>query len=356
MSKNARTRLGPSAVTLAALAILVLAPSAAALPQPAVYFLRDTPFPETPTLPIPVGLPHLPVTGLPLGDGQLVLLSPPGLPPVPSNATDPNQLLTLLQKTNATQQRVIFPEQQLVRAAQFVSNSSANTGRIYGPVVVLLVLPNTPAMQNANLSVELVIVPKDASPTDLPAKGAVIASSSFVMDFDSDNLPNATNLVPPDPTNPPAALGYIQAQLLAYGFTQLTGSYKIAFLTNATNSLILNEVVDKESTVALRLVLEQGSSPAPIPAGAGQPVVYWNALTPSFVYVPWYGEDPARTTPTYSKSPSGTRAPGSFGGGSSGTGGVDTTTTSKKKTPGFEVPFMVIGLAALVLVARKRMG
>jgi hypothetical protein len=344
-----KTAPGPSgrAAALAALgvALLLLAPAATALPKPAIYFLRDAAFPAgTPAVPV--------VTGIPFAPGELAALTPPGLPPV--NQSDPASLPATVMDTRAPQTRMIFPGQELVLPVMFNSNSSANVGRIYGPVLTLLFMPKSPAVQHGNVTAQLVVVPKGAAVTDLPPKGEVVASATFDMDAGNttDFLPNATALVPPNPTDPAAALAYAEGQLLAYGITELASSYKIAYLLNETKSFIIDKRVDEGSTVQLRLLLAQGSSAAPVATGAGQPIVYWNFLTPSFVYVPWYAADPPHQTPTYTTQPMPTHTGGT--GGAGGDGSASSSPT-KKKSPGIEAPLAILGLAALALVARRRL-
>jgi hypothetical protein len=331
-----------------ALALVVVAPAATALPKPAVYFLHDAAFPAgTPAVPIVSGLPMLP--------GELVALSPPGLPP--ANASDPASLPATVMDTKAPQTRPIPPGQDLVLPVMFNSNATGNTGRIYGPVITLLFLPKSPLVQHGNVTAQLVVVPKGAAITDIPPKGEVIASTTFSMDAGNTTefLPNATALVPPNPADPQAALGYVEGQLLAYGITTLASSYKVAFLLNETKSFIIDKTVEEGSTVQLRLSLSVGSSPLPIATGAGQPLVYWNFLTPSFVYVPWYATDPAHTTPTYTQSPGSTNSGGSGGHAGGTDGSTASATTTKKKSPGLETPLVLAGLAALVVVARRRL-
>jgi hypothetical protein len=337
------------------MALLVAAPAASALPKPALYFLHDAPLP---TLPAPA--PGLPATGNLVAEGQLTTVPPPGLPPV--NTADPTQLPATAEGAKAPQTRMILPGEDMVVPVQFVtSNTTANTGRIFGPVVTLLFLPNTPLVQNGNLTVQLVALPKDASPTDLPPKGDVLASGRIRLDYQNSSLPPPTALVPPNPNDPQAALGYVQAQLLAYGLTQLASSYKVAFLLNDTRGYIVDKAVDPASKVALRLVLEPGSSPLPIAFGAGQPLLYNSTLTPSFVYVPWYAADPPRPVPTYTAPSPHSASPylsstshamptyGYTGGDSSSTGG-------KKKSPGIEVPLVAVGLGLLVAAVRRRLS
>lgn len=335
-----------TALAAVALALLVVAPAASALPKPAIYFFRDAEFPD--------GTPAMPaVSGIPFAPGQLVTLTPPGLPPL--NQSDPASLPSTAMQTQAPQTRMILPGQEMVIPVMFNSNASANTGRIYGPIITLLFLPKSPTVQHGNVTAQLVVVPKGASPTAVPPAGEVIASTTFSMDAGNTTafLPNATSMVPPDPTDPQGALAYAQGQLLAYGITTLASSYKVAFLLNETKSFIIDKTVDAESTVQMRLSLAPGSSPLLVPVAAGQPLVYWNFLTPTFVYVPWYAADPPQPTQTSTRPPPPTFTSGPSNGG--GPSGTDSPTTTKKKTPGVEIPLAIVGLAALVLVARRRL-
>lgn len=347
MRTQALARPGRSAcLAVAALALLALAPAAHALPRPAIYFLHDAALPD--------GTPPSPVSGVPLAPGELITLAPPGLPP--ANTSDPASLPATAMQTKAPETRTIQPAQDLILPVMFNSNRSANTGRIYGPVIALLFLPDTPLVQHGNVTVQLVVVPKDASPTALPPAGEVIASNSIDMDAGNTTmLPNATGMAPPNPTDPQGSLGYVQGQLLAYGFQELAGSYKVLFLLDSKGGLVIDKAVDAESTVQLRLSLSAGSSPLPVAVAAGQPLAYWNFLTPSFVYVPWYAADPPRATPTHTASPTASGAPPGSSGHDGGSGAPGSGTTTKKKTPGIEVPLLTLGLAALVLAARRRL-
>lgn len=346
MSPSAR---GPTrraaALAAVALALLAVAPAASAYPKPATYFLRDSAFPSgTPDTPLISGVPELP--------GDLVTLLPPGVPNV--NTSDPGSLPSTVMDTDAPQTRLILPGQEQVLPVMFNSNSSANTGRIWGPILTLLFLPRSPTVQHANVTAQLVVVPKGTSPLAVPPAGEVIASNTFSMDAGNatEFLPNATSFVPPNPTDPQGAALYVAGQLELYGFTKLASSYKLAFLLNDTKSFIIDKTVPADSTVQLRLTLAKGSSPVLMPVAAGQPMAYWNQLTPGLVYVPWYAADPPRPTPTYTAPPPTTYTSTPY---TNHGGDTSSSAPTKKKSPGVEVPLVVVGLAALVLLARRRL-
>ncbi|MFA5944921.1 MAG: PGF-CTERM sorting domain-containing protein, partial [Candidatus Thermoplasmatota archaeon] len=107
-----------------------------------------------------------------------------------------------------------------------------------------------------------------------------------------------------------------------------------------------------ESSFAIGFRLTQGSSPAPLPAGAFGSIQYDGAYTPSFVYVPWYAPDPPK--PTFTPRPtssSSTSKAGTLGGSTSGSPVSD----DDKDSPGFALPLGLVALlAAAAFAARRR--
>ncbi|HET6399600.1 MAG TPA: hypothetical protein VFH47_08620, partial [Candidatus Thermoplasmatota archaeon] len=195
--------------------LLLAAGAAAALPAPRVYFLRDAP--EGPALP-----------------GQLHLSGPPPLyiPPTDPMAYPGGPLKYATDvAANVSKQsagtRLILPGQDSVYPAQFITaNATDNVGRIYGPIIAFLVLPKTPLVQNANLSIELVALEGGTAPLMQDAKATVLASAQVVVDGGNGTMPDPTSFVPPNATNPQAAAGHVAAQLLLYGITKLAeGQY-----------------------------------------------------------------------------------------------------------------------------------
>jgi hypothetical protein len=317
---------------------MVLAPAAQAAAQPSYLFLRD--------LAIPSDVPESTVTGVPVGDGELTII-----PPAPLD-------LANVQNNTAPQSRVILPAQDQVRPAQFVMlNTSLNTGTIFGPIIVLLYVPESPTVQSGNLSVQLVALPKDFGPQSVGPVGDVIASASVDLTYHNTTLPDPDTLVPPNATDPQGALTYIEGQLLTYGLTELGKARYILYLDDDVKDKIVTRAVEPGTALALRFTLVPSAAPAPIPAplpiaqGAGQPIVYYHALTPALVYVPFYVPEPVPTStsgPPASTTSSSSACPGCPGG--SGT----SSSSETQKSPSVQLVLVGLGLAVAAVAARRR--
>lgn len=307
-------------LALAVGALLLMASTASAASKPAVYFWRDA---------------SVQGQKVPVGDGILSTI-----PPAPAD-------LENVTNNEAPGTRMIFPFVDAAIPQQFVTiNTTNNQARIYGPILVFAFVPKTPAIANANLSFELVYLPPGAAPT---AAGEVIGRASVAVDGGNQTLPDPTTFVPPNPGNPEEALAYIQTQLLIYGLTKLSEGRVIAFLDDDVKDYVVDKTVDANGTLALRLALEPGSSPLGQPLGAGQPIVYDFALTPSLVYVPWYAPDPVKT-PT--KTPTGTATPSPTSTSPSKTITSSSSSDGKKSPDAGLVAFAAIGMLAYALRRR----
>lgn len=320
------------------LVALLAAPAAQAKAFPTVYYLKDAMGPNGERIPV--------------GDGDLSTLPLP-LPPDPN---DPANTTRLQEQEGPS--RTIYPLASAVAPVQFVANASRNTGRVYGVVYTILVLPKTPAMQNAVLNISLVALPKDPQvPPPLGGGGQVLAWARLPLNYTQSNLPNATRFVPENATSPQEALNQTRDEALAYGLTTLASWYAVAILDDSKKDYFIDATVEAGARLALRFVLENGTaySPhpaippqqAPIPVGAGQPILYDTFLTGSYVFVPWYTQDPAPPPPT-----STSKAP------SSSTSGTATSGTGTSSKPAMVLPFGVLVAVALVgaMMARRRLA
>lgn len=307
------------------LALMLVVPAAEAAGKPAIYFLRDAEL-----------APGVPAPMLP---GILSTIPPPAvdLENVTNNDEPPGT-------------RIIYPLVDAAVNQQFVThNDTYNQNRIYGPILVLAYVPKTPAVQNANLSIQLVVLPSGA---DVTTPGTVLASASVAVDGGNQTLPNPQNFVPPNPGDPQGAAAYVAGQLLLYGLQKVNEARVLAFLDDDVKDYIVNASIPEGSSLALRFRLEQGSSPLPIPIAVGQPILYDSALAAALVYVPWYAPDPAPTpkpTPTPSSTPPGS-PPSPSPPPTSGPSSSD----EEKGSPGPSafLPIVVV-LGALLLLRRR---
>lgn len=333
-SVRGREILGVAAILLA-----VLAPAQASF-QPVVYYLKDG----------DLG---------PLFPGRLDTVAPPRLyiPPTdPVNYTGGPLQYAQDVANNLSQQsaqsRLISVGQDLVLPVQFVTPDAAenNTGRIYGPVLAFLVLPQSPLIQHANLSVEMVALTNGTLPFYLDADVKVLASAEVDVDGNDTPLPDPANFIPPNSTDPEAAAAYVAGQLLSYGITTLVEGYKLVYLDDAVKDFIVDATVPPDALIGLRLRIVQGSSTLPIPEGLAQAMVYNTTLTPDLLYFQWYKVDPPRPTPTTmppnpSSAPTGSSSPRPTSTDSGG---------GSQSTPAPVVPMVALGLAAAVLTWRRR--
>lgn len=323
----------------------LLAPAAQAEPRPAYLFLRDASLPSNGQVPRCSPAP----AGTPAGDGELTVQ-----PPCALNVAAP-------QNNSAAQSRLIFPAAQQIRPTQFVMlNQSLNTGRIYGPVVVLLYVPESPSVQSGNLSVQLVALPKTYSVADVGATGTVLANATIDLRYHNNTLPQPTTLVPPDPTNATAAAGYIEGQLLVFGLTQLAKAQYVMYLDDAVPDRIINKVVDKDAKLALRFSLIPSPQPYPVPLGlpvaqgAGQPIVYNFALTPALVYIPWYAADPPIGPNPQPPGPQPNPQPCYGCPPASGTSNAGISSGAEHKSGAPEAVFVLTVLALAAVAVRRR--
>jgi uncharacterized protein (TIGR03382 family) len=172
----------------------------------------------------------------------------------------------------------------------------------------------------------------------------LVASASRSLDIDPSQVPEPTSLIPPDPTDPEAAAYYIAAQALP--------------LINKPPMLLDLGMVDVEvpenATLVLGFSLVAPGGGA-LPAGFGvASIKYDSALTPSYLYAPWYAADPVMPSPSASPSasPSGSPTSGSPSGSTPpGTG--DPSETKAEESPGAGI-LVVVGALGLALLRRRK--
>lgn len=304
---------------LAAALLVAVAPAQAAF-LPVTYYLKDA----------DLG---------PLAPGRLDTIAPPMLylPPTdPVNYTGgPLQYVQDVGEnmTNqGAQTRLILTAQDTVLPVQFVTeaNPAGGPGRILGPVLVFLVVPKTPLVQHANLSMELIMIQNATAPLYQGGDVSVLASAEIPVDGNDTPLPDPASFIPPNSTDPQAAAAYVAGQLLLYGITTVVEGFKYAYLDDAVKDYVVDANVPDGAMLALRLklVANDGSPlPLPIPDGLAQPMLYNTTLTPALVYLQFYEPDPPKpvpsTTPPHptsstSKPPSSSSPATESGGGSKG--------------------------------------
>jgi hypothetical protein len=314
----------PAARTLPllALALLALAPAADAYAQPVFYFLKDAPgsvngqVPNVPSpLPLPVAVPTL--------DTDPGLLDPytPMAPNAPNGTTAKSRMVPVATDT--------------VLPVLFVTpEGHAHPDRIRGSLLVGL-WTGAALTYQANLTATLYEIPAAGDPVAL-------AEASLSLDFNQSRTPDPTVFIPPNSTDPTAIVYYELAQV----YPMLRHPPALFVLGP------LDVTVANGSAFGIGFRLTQGSSPAPLPAGASATVEYEGLMKPSFVYVPWYAPDPPKPTPT-------PRPTASFTPTGSGSGLPTTDRVIEgeggKESPGPGVPLAVLAMAALAVAVRRRM-
>lgn len=241
---------------------------------------------------------------------------------------------------------LILPGSAEVPSISFVRDGN-HSDRIYGPLLVgLWIGPSPTAM--GNISAEI----SDGE--------SILGYASVDVAIDPENLPDPQSLVPPDPTDPEQAAAYIAAQAML-ALMQPPALLDFGFVDVA---------VDPDAPVSVSFFLEG----EPIALGVAS-MQYDGALSPSFVYVPFYEPDPE---PAASSSPSdstpGGSAPGSSdpessapGSGSSSEPGTsadeppslgignepEPDSEESKDSPGIGA-FAIVGIAAFAMLRRYK--
>ncbi len=228
------------------LACLLLAPMAEARSVPALYFLKD------------------------------------GETPVIENGI----LNTTIPSDNATKTRVIPVGSQDILPVRFVTDAEeAHPLFIRGPLFVGLWTGESP-MVHGNLTATFYIIDgEDLTP---------IGNGSINLDANTSRAPDPLALVPPDPTNPQAAVFHVVGQLVP--------------MIMKPPTLISLGIVDLEvpegAQIGVGFRLDPGTSPAPLPVGAFAQIQYDSMLQPSFAFVPWFEPDPPKpATPPAASTP-----------------------------------------------------
>src|ERR1041385_4676716 len=244
------------ALPLLAVTLLVAATAADAFAQPAFYFLKDAPGSvndQVPPVPSPLPLP----VAVPTIDPNAGVLDPynPRAPNAPNGTT--------------AKSREVPAQSETLLPIQFVTpQNHTHPDRIKGPLLIGL-WTGAALTYQANLTATLYEVPAGGTPVAL-------AEASVDLDFNQSNAPDPTGFIPPNSTHPAAIAYYELAQvypmLLHPPAVFILGPLDIAF--------------GNGSAFALGFRLTQGSSPAPLPAGASATLEYDGALAPSLVYLP----------------------------------------------------------------------
>lgn len=173
-----------------------------------------------------------------------------------------------------------------------------------------------------------------------------LASAAQPISTDPSEVPEPTALLPPDPTDPQGAVFHAAAQVMP--------------LLSHPPFLLDLGVLDMEvpegavAGVELRLVEDNATG---APASGIVRVQYAAATTPSFVYVPWWSEDPeASGAPGSPRTPS---QPGPGGGsGPSGGGGASdpdddvVVRPGGQNSPGLPLVLLLALVAAAAAVRR----
>ncbi len=275
------------------LTALLLVPAGAATYTPALYFLAPS---EDPIL----------------GAGSLTLLQPTG---------------------NESANAVLVPLGE-VPGATFIALESPNATHILGRVLVGLWMD--PGIAQGAVEARILVVDPAGAITE-------ISRSALPVSTDPNALPEPTTLLPPDPTDPQAAVYHMAAKLLP--------------LLNRPPMLldlgILNVEVPEGAiaSIELRLIADNTTE---MPAAGLARIAYDAALTPSFVYVSWWSPNPVvapapGATPTQpgSSDPSAPigKDPNEPSGPSSDAG---------KDSPGLAIPVGLLALTATAMVLRRR--
>lgn len=232
-------------------ALLALPATASAGSQPAVYYLRDG----------EMG---------PAGNGEL-------------NATVPN--------STQPQLRVIPVGATDLMPIRFQMSDAEHPPRLLGLAYIGLWMGPSP-IKHGNITATLVAV-----------KGTEIrelANASFALDANTSRTPDPTTMIPPQPPIPPsdpeAYATFLAYWVLANALPAVQPPARLLFLG------VLDEEIAPDEVLALDLKLTQGSSELPIPQGAFATLQYNGAMSPSFVYAPWYSPNP-QVVSTYKPRP-----------------------------------------------------
>lgn len=227
---------------------------------------------------------------------------------------------------------LILPGTADLPSMSFIREGS-HSDRIYGPLLIgLWTGPSPTAVGN------ITAVISDGE--------SVLGSASVDVALDPENLPDPQSLVPPDPTDPEQAVAYIAAQVMI-------ATMKPPVLLDL-GFVDLNVSTDAPISVSFFLEGE------PIALGAAS-IQYDGALSPSFVYVPFYEPDPAPSSSqssssasSSSSSSSGSSASSSESTPSLGIGNeADPDAEESKDSPGIGM-FAIVGIAAVAMLRRYK--
>jgi hypothetical protein len=240
---------------------------------------------------------------------------------------------------------LILPGSAELPSSSFVRDGN-HSDRIYGPLLVgLWIGPSPTAVGNISAVIS------DGE--------SILGSATVDVAIDPENLPDPQSLVPPDPTNPEQAVAYIAAQAML-AVMQPPAMLDFGFIDVA---------VDPDANITVSFFLEG----EPIALGAAS-MQYDGALSPSFVYVPFYEPEPAASSSSPSGSTPGSSATGSSAPGSSAPGSGSSSepgsssgeppslgignepepeSEESKDSPGLGV-FAIVGIAAVAMLRRYK--
>lgn len=290
-------------LSLAVLASLLLAASAAAGPAPALYFLQDG------------------ATG-PIGDGSMDATAPDSLEP---------------------STRPIAVGSSDLPSAIFVG-PEAPEDRVYGPLFVAVWLGPSLVVEG-NLTAAAYI-------EDAEGERSLLATGSESVNTNLSSTPDPMAFVPPDPTDPEAALAHVMSQALAQTLQPPV----------VLDLGLVDAEVPEGSHISIGLYLEAPDGGLlPIGAASAQ---YDGQLQPSFAWVPWYAPDPPAPTsnpssspsgpPPSSPSPSGGSSPTSQPDPSPGSDGMADEGPDTQDSPGIGAIALLAFVAVAALAARRR--
>lgn len=176
--------------------------------------------------------------------------------------------------------------------------------RIYGPLLIGLWTGPSPTLMG-----NITAIVSDGS--------SILSSASIDISMDPEALPDPTSLIPPDPTNPEQAAAYVLAQALM-ATLQPPVLLDLGFI---------DANVSADAPISVSFFLE--GEPAALGAASMQ---YDGALTPSFLYVPFYEPDPEPTSSSSSSSASSSSSSsGSSSASSSGSSSASSAGSSESK-------------------------
>ncbi|MGB1698169.1 MAG: hypothetical protein ACPHK8_07195 [Thermoplasmatota archaeon] len=251
-----------------------------------------------------------------------VLYLAPGLTPISDGSLDAEAPQDLNNSIS-----LILPGSADLPTISFTREGD-HADRIYGPLLIGMWTGPSPTLMG-----NVTAVVSDGS--------TILSSASVDISIDPEALPDPTSLIPPDPTNPEQAAAYVLAQALI-------ATMKPPVLMDLG---FIDANVSRDAPISVSFFLEG----EPVALGAAS-LQYDGALTPSFLYVPFYEADPAPSSSSSSSAPaSSSSSSGSSGSSSPSLGGSSSSSagsSESKDTP--SVGFLAaIGVAGAAMLFRR---